>query len=166
LPRLAFGLGAWRDATANAPLSFISLHTGLPIPGANATAAETAAFALPAWQKSLITSVLSAGTFFGAIIAGDLADYFGRRITIICGCIIFTVGCILQVASSTGLGLIVAGRLISGFGVGFISAIIILYMSEIAPRKVRGAIVSGYQFCVTIGESILILWHKARRHTR
>ncbi|GFZ47567.1 High-affinity glucose transporter SNF3, partial [Saitozyma sp. JCM 24511] len=130
---------------------FISLHTGLPIPGANATAAETAAFALQAWQKSLITSVLSAGTFFGAIIAGDLADYFGRRITIISGCIVFTVGCILQVASSTGLGLIVAGRLISGFGVGFISAIIILYMSEVAPRKVRGAIVSGYQFCVTIG---------------
>lgn len=34
---------------------------------------------------------------------------------------------------------------------GFVSAIIILYMSEIAPRKIRGAIVSGYQFCVTIG---------------
>ena len=45
----------------------------------------------------------------------------------------------------------VAGRLIAGFGVGFISAIIILYLSEIAPRKVRGAIVSGYQFCITIG---------------
>ncbi|RSH85397.1 hypothetical protein EHS25_004793 [Saitozyma podzolica] len=36
---------------------FISLHTGLPIPSANATAAETASFAPPAWQKSLITSV-------------------------------------------------------------------------------------------------------------
>jgi SP family sugar:H+ symporter-like MFS transporter len=45
----------------------------------------------------------------------------------------------------------VAGRVIAGFGVGFISAIIILYLSEIAPRKVRGAIVSGYQFCITIG---------------
>lgn len=44
-----------------------------------------------------------------------------------------------------------AGRLVSGFGVGFVSAIIILYMSEVAPRKVRGAIVSGYQFCITIG---------------
>ena len=46
---------------------------------------------------------------------------------------------------------LVGGRLIAGFGVGFISAIIILYLSEIAPRKVRGAIVSGYQFCITIG---------------
>lgn len=53
--------------------------------------------------------------------------------------------------ASTSVGLLVAGRLISGFGIGFVSAIIILYMSEIAPRKVRGAIVSGYQFCITIG---------------
>jgi SP family sugar:H+ symporter-like MFS transporter len=81
---------------------------------------------------------------------GDLADYFGRRITIISGCLVFSVGAILQTAS-TGLGLMVAGRLIAGFGVGFVSAVIILYLSEIAPRKVRGAIVSGYQFCITIG---------------
>lgn len=107
-------------------------------------------FVIPTWKKSLITSILSAGTFFGAIIAGDLADWFGRRTTIITGCIVFIVGAALQTAS-TGLPLIVAGRLIAGFGVGFVSAIIILYMSEIAPRKVRGAIVSGYQFCVTVG---------------
>lgn len=49
------------------------------------------------------------------------------------------------------MGLLVAGRLIAGIGVGFVSAIIILYMSEIAPRKFRGMIVSGYQFCITIG---------------
>jgi MFS family permease len=36
-------------------------------------------------------------------------------------------------------------------GVGFISNIIILYMSEIAPKKVRGALVAGYQFCITVG---------------
>lgn len=108
------------------------------------------AFVIPSWKKSLIVSILSAGTFFGALIAGDLADWFGRRTTVIAGCFIFIVGVILQTASSS-LGLLVAGRLIAGFGVGFVSAIIILYMSEIAPRKVRGAIVSGYQFCITIG---------------
>ncbi|GMF08871.1 unnamed protein product [[Candida] boidinii] len=107
-------------------------------------------FVMASWQKSLITSILSAGTFFGAIIAGDLADFIGRRTTVIAGCGIFMIGVILQVASST-VALLVVGRLIAGFGVGFVSAIIILYMSEIAPRKIRGAIVSGYQFCVTIG---------------
>ncbi|KAI5479455.1 putative glucose transporter rco-3 [Pseudohyphozyma bogoriensis] len=127
---------------------YINGVTGSPvfielIEGAGATT-------LTASHNSLITSILSAGTFFGALIAGDLADYFGRRPTIIAGCLIYIVGCILQ-AASHGLGLIVAGRLIAGFGVGFVSAVVILYMSEISPRKVRGALVSGYQFCITIG---------------
>ena len=108
-------------------------------------------FTIPAWQKSLIVSILSAGTFFGALIAGDVADFTGRRTTVILGCLIFIIGVILQTAHHTQYGLMVAGRLVAGFGVGFVSAIIILYMSEIAPKKVRGAIVSGYQFCITIG---------------
>lgn len=107
-------------------------------------------FSLPSWKKSLIVSILSAGTFFGALMAGDIADWLGRRTTVIIGCGIFTVGVVLQTASSS-LGLLVAGRLVAGWGVGFVSAIIILYMSEISPKKVRGAIVSGYQFCITIG---------------
>ena len=129
---------------------FINLITGIPIPGPDAADDVKAAFTLPASQKSLITSILSAGTFFGALIAGDLADWYGRRFTIIAGCAVFTLGVVLQTASH-GIGLLVAGRLIAGFGVGFVSAIIILYMSEIAPKKVRGAMVSGYQFCITVG---------------
>ena len=72
-------------------------------------------------------------------MAGDFADWLGRRATIIGGCLLFSVGVALQVASH-GLGLLVAGRLVAGFGVGFVTAIIILYMSEIAPRKVRGSV--------------------------
>jgi MFS family permease len=128
----------------------ISHFMGIPVPGPNATEAELAAFVLPSWMQSLITSILSAGTFFGALIAGDVADYAGRRTTIIAGCGIFIVGIILQTAA-TEYKLLVAGRAIAGIGVGFESAVVILYMSEIAPRKVRGALVSGYQFCITIG---------------
>ena len=131
---------------------FIHLFTGLPIPGPDATTAVKNAFVIPTPHKSLIVSILSAGTFFGAILAGDLADWFGRRTTVILGCIVYGVGCILQTAS-TGLGLLVAGRLIAGFGVGFVSAIIILYMSEIAPKGVRGAIVSG-KFIVQLTTSL------------
>ncbi|KAL8897250.1 MAG: hypothetical protein Q9207_007309 [Kuettlingeria erythrocarpa] len=126
---------------------FIRQQTGLQYPTNDD---EEKAFVLESWRDSLITSILSAGTFFGAIIAGDLADFIGRRLTIISGCAIFIIGVILQTASA-GLGLIVAGRLIAGFGVGFVSAIIILYMSECSPKKIRGAIVSGYQFAITIG---------------
>jgi sugar porter (SP) family MFS transporter len=129
---------------------FIHLITGIPIPDAGASDEIKAAFTLSASQKSLITSILSAGTFFGALIAGDLADWIGRRLTIVAGCAVFILGVVLQTASK-GIGLLVAGRLVAGFGVGFISAIIVLYMSEIAPKKFRGALVSGYQFCITIG---------------
>lgn len=86
--------------------------------------------ALSGPHQSLIVSILSAGTFFGALIAGDCAEKIGRRKTIIIGCAIYIIGVILQVASS-GLGLLVAGRLVAGVGVGFESAIVILYMSEI-----------------------------------
>jgi len=107
--------------------------------------------AISSSRKSLIVSILSAGTFFGALIAGDLADYFGRRITIISGCLIYMGGVVIQMFAASALATIVVGRLVAGFGVGFVSAIIILYMSEICPRKVRGALVSVYQFCITIG---------------
>ena len=100
---------------------FKHLYTGLPYPDP-ADQAAVDAFVLPSSQQSLLTSILSCGTFFGAIIAGDLADHIGRRWTIISGCLVFSVGCILQTAS-TGLALMVVGRLIAGFGVGFISAI-------------------------------------------
>ncbi|KAI0967502.1 general substrate transporter [Xylaria arbuscula] len=101
-------------------------------------------------SKAIITSVLSLGTFIGALVAGDFADLVGRRTTILGSCFVFLIGVVLQVASE-GLSLLVTGRIVAGLGVGGVSAILILYMSEIAPRKVRGAIVSGYQFCITIG---------------
>ncbi|MCJ1413819.1 hypothetical protein MMC32_000144 [Xylographa parallela] len=138
----------WMGGVLGMPY-FIRQYTGLQYPAPGDATAKTD-FHLTARDQSLTTSILSAGTFFGAIIAGDVADFIGRRMTIITGCFVFSVGCILETAS-TGLAVMVVGRLIAGAGVGFISAIIILYMSEIAPKKVRGALVAGYQFCITIG---------------
>lgn len=104
---------------------FITQYTGLPAPpgGTSDEAVKLQdAFHLTARDTSLITAILSAGTFFGAIIAGDIADFIGRRITIIIGCGIFCIGAILEVAS-TGLAVMTVGRFIAGLGVGFISAI-------------------------------------------
>ena len=96
-------------------------------------------------HQSLIVSILSAGTFFGAIIAGDLADMIGRKWTVIAGCGIYLIGVIIQMITgpevASSLGVIVAGRLIAGLGVGFESAIVILYMSEIvSPIIHRGSL--------------------------
>lgn len=143
---------------------FIHMLTGIPIPGPDASAAETDAFVIPTGNKTLIVSILSAGTFFGAVIAGDLADWYGRRTTIIGGCIVYGIGCILQTIATT-LGLLVAGRLIAGIGIGFVSAVIILYMSEIAPQKVRGAMVSGKQLVPLLAYAANVTRLSIRRHS-
>lgn len=113
-------------------------------------ATDPSGFNIQTWEKSLITSILSAGTFFGALFGGSLADWIGRRLSIIIACFIFSIGVALQVASSA-VGLLVGGRIIAGFGVGLVSAIVIMYMSEIAPKAVRGAVVAGYQWAITLG---------------
>ncbi|KAL2127544.1 hypothetical protein VTI74DRAFT_10562 [Chaetomium olivicolor] len=142
----------WMSGVLGMPY-FITLYTGiqydyekgLPI------GVDPTEFGLASSTKSLMTSILLCGTFFGALIAGDVADFIGRRPTVIAGCVVFCVGCALQIASTNQVVLFVLGRLVAGLGVGFISAIVLLYIAEVAPRKFRGALVSGYQFCITLG---------------
>ncbi|KAL8884537.1 MAG: hypothetical protein Q9215_007439 [Flavoplaca cf. flavocitrina] len=101
-------------------------------------------------QSSLIVSLLSAGTFFGALTAAPTADILGRRIGMVASTGVFTLGVVLQTIA-TSIPLFVAGRFWAGFGVGLISAIIPLYQSETAPKWIRGAVVGCYQLAITIG---------------
>ncbi|KAH7155971.1 putative sugar transporter [Dactylonectria macrodidyma] len=131
---------------------YIQQHTGIEYDFSTGAPVDVSLpFTISSSDKSLMTSILSLGTFLGALIAGDSADLFGRRITIFIGCAIFICGVILQIASSGGLALMTLGRLVAGLGVGFESAVVILYMSEVSPKKIRGTVVSAYQFSITIG---------------
>jgi SP family sugar:H+ symporter-like MFS transporter len=111
---------------------------------------DPSGYILASWQKSLITSILSAGTFIGALIGGEVSERIGRRTTIMFSCLIYAIGVAVQTAS-TNVGTLVAGRVVAGLGVGGVSATVILYVSEISPRKVRGMLVSIYQWAITIG---------------
>jgi len=105
---------------------------------------------LTASQSSEIVSLLSVGTFFGALMAAPTGDFFGRRGGLMAWLVIFTIGVILQTAA-TSIPLFVAGRTIAGWGVGGLSALIPLYQSETAPKWIRGTIVGAYQLAITIG---------------
>ncbi|OJD13262.1 hypothetical protein ACJ73_09224 [Blastomyces percursus] len=112
------------------------------------------------WQKSLIVSILSLGTFVGALVSGSIAEAIGRRYTIMLCSLLFSVGVAIQVAA-TQVNTLVGGRLVAGLGVGGISSVVILYVSEIAPKKFRGAMVSVYQWAITIGLLVSACVNKA-----
>ncbi|KAI5811590.1 general substrate transporter [Peziza echinospora] len=105
---------------------------------------------ISASQKSLIVSILSAGTFFGALTAAPAGDFLGRRWGLIVSTLIFSVGVIFQTAATETV-LFSIGRFIAGYGVGLVSALVPLYQSESAPKWIRGAIVGAYQFAITVG---------------
>jgi SP family sugar:H+ symporter-like MFS transporter len=105
---------------------------------------------IDASQSSLIVSILSAGTFFGALTAAPTADILGRRLGLVACNVVFCIGVILQTIA-TEIPLFVAGRFFAGYGVGMISATIPLYQSETAPKWIRGVIVGAYQLAITIG---------------
>ena len=107
-------------------------------------------YALASSDKSLVVSILSAGTFFGALLGYPTGDYLGRRYGLILACLIFSVGVALQ-TGAISLPVFVVGRVIAGLGVGIISCIVPMYQSECAPKWIRGAIVSAYQWFITIG---------------
>lgn len=89
----------------------------------------TADGTLTAGEDSLIVSILSVGTFLGALTASPVADMLGRRWGLMASTtIVFNAGVIMQTAS-TSQPLFIAGRFFAGYGVGLISAMIPMYQS-------------------------------------
>lgn len=101
-------------------------------------------------QESLVVSILSAGTFFGALLGAPAADILGRKWGIIFSMLVFCIGVAMQTAA-TGMALFVVGRVFAGLGVGLVSTLIPMYQSECSPKWIRGTVVSAYQWAITIG---------------
>ena len=127
-------------------MAYVKKNFGGPVP----LSVDETGYNVETWQKSLIVSILSVGTFLGALLGGGFAEWLGRRPTIMLSCLVFSVGVAVQTAT-VNVGGLVAGRVVAGLGVGGVSAVVILYVSEIAPKRVRGVLVSIYQWAVTIG---------------
>jgi len=107
-------------------------------------------FNISSSTESLVVSILSAGTFFGALLGAPTADYVGRKWGIILANLVFCVGVAMQVGAKA-IPLFVVGRVFAGLGVGLVSCLIPMYQSECSPKWIRGAVVSLYQWAITIG---------------
>ena len=100
-------------------------------------------------QGFLVSSVLI-GAVIGAATNGILADIFGRKKIIIATAIIFIVGSILC-ALAPNIYVLILSRILVGLAVGIVNFIVPLYLSEVAPKQLRGTLVSLYQWAITAG---------------
>jgi len=102
-------------------------------------------------QVSLVASGVPLGAIGGALLLGPINEAVGRRMAIIISLILYTIGAALE-AGAINFGMIVAGRVILGLGVGLEGGTVPVYVAESVARKYRGNLVSLYQFNIALGE--------------
>ncbi|XP_020591051.1 probable inositol transporter 2 [Phalaenopsis equestris] len=108
------------------------------------------------WLQESIVSTAIAGAIIGAAIGGWVNDQFGRRISLLVADFLFFIGAVIM-AAANGPMLLIVGRVFVGLGVGMASMTSPLYISEVSPAKIRGALVSTNGFLITGGQFLSYL---------
>ena len=101
-------------------------------------------------MEGWIVSSALVGCLIGATIAGFLSDRFGRKKVMLLAAVLFVLCSIGSAMPRMPWHLVVA-RIIGGTGIGIASMLSPMYIAEIAPARLRGALVSTYQLAITIG---------------
>lgn len=107
-------------------------------------------FSLNAVSEGWFVSCALLGCIIGVSCSGKLSDKYGRKIVLIISAILFlasALGCMY----SNSFSMLIIFRLIGGLGIGVASMVSPLYISEFAPSRLRGMMVSLYQLALTIG---------------
>ena len=90
------------------------------------------------------------GSIAGVLVAGSLSDYLGRKLTMLISAALFSISAIGCTVCGSFDGL-VAYRIVGGIGIGIVSIVSPIYISEVSPARIRGTLVSLYQLAVTVG---------------
>lgn len=101
-------------------------------------------------QIGFIVGAVLTGGLAGTLIAGPLADKFGRRTMIIGACLLFILGILFILFSGSFVTLLIA-RLLLGIAVGMVAVAVPLYITEIAPANIRGRGMTLFQLLLTFG---------------
>lgn len=110
----------------------------------------TKQFSLSSTMEEIVVSSVLIGAVIGAAMGGALTDHFGRRKMILLAAIIFTVSAIGAALAPT-IDWLIAARVVSGIGIGLASFISPMYIAELVPAKVRGALVAVNMLAITTG---------------
>ena len=111
---------------------------------------------LEASGRGVLTAMIESGALIGALNQGWIADKISRKYSIVVAVCIFTVGSILQTAAPDYATLTV-GRLVGGIGIGMLSMVAPLYISEISPPEIRGALLVLKELSIVTG-IVIAFW--------
>lgn len=106
---------------------------------------------LTPFTEGLITSSLLFGAAFGAVGAGQLADRLGRRRLLLILAVVFMLGA-AGTAAAPGVGIMVLARVVLGLAVGGASAVVPMFLAELAPAARRGQLVTRDQLMIVSGQ--------------
>ncbi|KAH6611359.1 general substrate transporter [Trichoderma cornu-damae] len=106
-----------------------------------------------------IVSTLQAGCFAACFVTSWITDRYGRRASLMGAGLLTIIGIVFQAASTaeSTLALMYVGRFVAGLGIGAASALTPLYVSECAPRAIRGGLTAFYQLFNVFG-IMLAFW--------
>ena len=107
-------------------------------------------FYLNSYQEGFAVSNLMIACVIGALIAGPIADWTGRKKVLILCAVLFIVSAILSALPRSFTELVIA-RFIGGIGVGVASVVSPMYIAEISPAKIRGRLVALNQLAIVVG---------------
>lgn len=107
-------------------------------------------FSLDAIEQGWYVGCALVGSIVGVLCAGVMSDYLGRKRTMLISAVLFTVSAV-GCAVCGNFNQLVVYRIIGGVGIGVVSIISPLYISEISVARYRGRLVSLYQLAVTVG---------------
>ncbi|KAL4372337.1 hypothetical protein HN51_017456 [Arachis hypogaea] len=99
---------------------------------------------------TLFTSSLYLAALIASFFAATTSRLFGRKPSMFLGGLFFLVGALLN-GFAVNVEMLIIGRIFLGFGVGYCNQSVPIYLSEMAPTKIRGALNIGFQMMITIG---------------